>query len=56
MQTDLVRDLVEGEMADVALTYRPVESVTEESAFMPALGKLGNSCKSCHQDYRRPKN
>lgn len=30
-------------------------SVTEESAFRPALGKLGNSCKSCHQTYRRPK-
>ena len=30
-------------------------SVTEESAFRPALGELGNSCKSCHQTYRRPK-
>jgi cytochrome c556 len=29
--------------------------VTEESAFRPALGKLGNSCKECHQTYRRPK-
>jgi cytochrome c556 len=32
-----------------------LKSVTEESAFRPALGKLGNSCKSCHQTYRRPK-
>lgn len=30
-------------------------SVTEESAFRPAMGKLGSSCKSCHTDYRRPK-
>ena len=32
-----------------------LQSVTEEAAFRPALGKLGNSCKSCHQTYRRPK-
>ena len=32
-----------------------MKSVTEESAFRPAMGKLGNSCKSCHTDYRRPK-
>lgn len=30
-------------------------SVTEESAFRPAMGKLGSACKSCHSDYRRPK-
>jgi len=30
-------------------------AVTEEAAYRPALGKLGSSCKSCHQDYRRPK-
>lgn len=32
-----------------------LQGVTEEAAFRPALGKLGSSCKSCHQDYRRPK-
>jgi cytochrome c556 len=32
-----------------------LKGVTEEAAFRPALGKLGNSCKNCHQDYRRPK-
>ena len=32
-----------------------LQAVTEETAFRPALGKLGSSCKSCHQDYRRPK-
>ena len=32
-----------------------LQAVTEEAAFRPALGKLGNSCKSCHQTYRRPK-
>ncbi len=32
-----------------------LKSVSEESAFRPALGKLGSSCKSCHETYRRPK-
>ena len=32
-----------------------LQAVTEEAAFGPALGKLGSSCKSCHQAYRRPK-
>jgi cytochrome c556 len=32
-----------------------IQSVNAESAFLPALGKLGNSCKACHQSYRRPK-
>jgi cytochrome c556 len=32
-----------------------LQSVTFESAFPPALGKLGNACKTCHQTYRRPK-
>jgi cytochrome c556 len=33
-----------------------LESVTEAEAFPPALGKLGNACKSCHDLYRLPKN
>ena len=33
-----------------------LQSVTEEAAFAPALGKLGNGCKSCHDLYRLPKN
>jgi len=32
-----------------------LQAVSEEAAFRPALGKLGSSCKSCHQTYRRPK-
>ena len=32
-----------------------LEQVTEEAAFLPALGALGNGCKSCHDTYRRPK-
>lgn len=32
-----------------------LKSVTEESAFGPAMGALGSACKSCHTDYRRPK-
>jgi cytochrome c556 len=34
---------------------RAMMTVTEEKDFLPALGRLGNSCKSCHQTYRRPK-
>lgn len=33
-----------------------MQSVTEADAFPPALGKLGNGCKSCHDLYRLPKN
>ena len=30
-------------------------AVTDEAAFAPALGRVGNACKSCHEKYRRPK-
>lgn len=33
-----------------------LQSVTEAEAFPPALGALGNGCKSCHDMYRLPKN
>ena len=32
-----------------------LKSVALETAFGPALGKLGNACKACHKSYRRPK-
>lgn len=32
-----------------------MQSVTDEAEFGPALGALGNGCKSCHDTYRRPK-
>ena len=32
-----------------------MQGVTEEAAFGPALGALGNGCKNCHDTYRRPK-
>ena len=32
-----------------------LQSVSVESAFLPALGELSNACKACHQTYRRPK-
>jgi cytochrome c556 len=32
-----------------------MQSVTDGAAFGPALGALGNGCKTCHDTYRRPK-
>jgi len=32
-----------------------MQSVVDEAAFGAALGALGNSCKTCHDKYRRPK-
>lgn len=33
---------------------KDMQDVTEESEFGPALGKIGNGCKTCHDTYRRP--
>lgn len=30
-------------------------TVREEAAYRPALGKLGQNCRTCHDNYRRPK-
>ena len=48
---DFVMKLEKSQAAAAAL-----KGVSEESAFRPAMGKLGSSCKACHTDYRRPKN
>jgi cytochrome c556 len=32
-----------------------MKTVTAESDFGAALGRLGSSCKGCHETYRRPK-
>ena len=32
-----------------------MQSVTSAEEFPPALGKLGNGCKSCHDLFRQPK-
>jgi cytochrome c556 len=32
-----------------------LQSVSEEAAYRPALGRLGGNCKTCHDKYRRPK-
>ena len=44
------KDLEAAESAAVAM-----QSVTDEAAFGPALGALGNGCKTCHDTFRRPK-
>ena len=49
-RADFEKKLVAAEAAAVAM-----QSVAVETAFAPALGKLGNTCKTCHQTYRRPK-
>jgi cytochrome c556 len=48
---DFLEKLETAEVEAIAL-----QSVTVETAFPPALGKLGDACKACHQTYRRPKN
>lgn len=42
-------------MASTQQAATDMESVTDVGAFMPALGKLGQGCKSCHEMYRLPK-
>ena len=49
-RADFDQKFEDAEVEAVAL-----QSVDLESAFLPALGKLGNACKACHQTYRRPK-
>ncbi len=44
------RDLEATTKAAVAM-----QSITDEADFVPALGALGNGCKSCHDSFRRPK-
>jgi len=46
---DFAKKREAAEAAAVAL-----QSVSVETAFPPALGKLGDACKACHQAYRRP--
>ena len=48
---DFDRLMKEAQTAAMALS-----GVTEESAYRPALGTLGTSCKSCHDMYRAPEN
>lgn len=49
------RDMFESTLASAQKAATALQSVTEEAAFRPALGKLGQECKACHEMYRRPK-
>ena len=42
-------------MASTQQAAVEMQSVADAGAFMPALGKLGSGCKSCHEMYRLPK-
>jgi cytochrome c556 len=41
-------------MKDAQAAAAALQSVSDETAFRPALGALGGSCKSCHDKYRLP--
>jgi cytochrome c556 len=49
------RENFKGHMESTHQAAVALQSVTEAEAFGPALGKLGNGCKSCHDTYRLPK-
>jgi cytochrome c556 len=49
------RDNFDRIMNDARESAVALQSVDDEDAFMPALGKLGNDCKTCHEQYRLPK-
>jgi cytochrome c556 len=49
------RDHFDQLLESTRLAAADLQSVTEADAFPPALGKLGNGCKSCHDLYRLPK-
>jgi cytochrome c556 len=41
-------------MSEARTAAQALAKVSDESAFRPALGTLGTSCKSCHDMYRAP--
>jgi cytochrome c556 len=49
------RDNFKKDLEAAAAAAVAMQSVTDEAAFGPALGALGNGCKTCHDAYRRPK-
>ena len=42
-------------MKDAHAAAVALQAVKDEAAFGPALGALGQTCKSCHDKYRLPK-
>jgi len=49
------RDMFEETLDGAQKAATALQSVNEEAAFRPALGKLGQQCKACHEMFRRPK-
>lgn len=49
------REDFDAKLKSAHLAAIALAEVGQEAAFQPALGKLGNACKACHESYRRPK-
>jgi cytochrome c556 len=49
------REAFDGLMTAAIEAATAMAAVSEEAALEPAMRELGGSCRSCHQDYRLPR-